>query len=501
MLRLYSRTRSPVSGPRKNRSGKSLEQVCVFLLVSATCLAAGLWMQHHLVSLAALHANEQEAWQGLEQAANGHSSELDDLLDAAIGRNEQPIVPLRSSNPLLHGTGTTVLFVDSDWKLVAAVRGDDSESGSRTREATAVDWTAEKQTVDTSDGIGPAIRGHVDWDGHRQLAVALPLRRHDGYCLLCVDESKVMRAQSLLTGAMIPISGLTLLWTILLMGIAAFLILSPSKDPASRDRSRATADNLRQTQELIRTRDVVIFGLAKLADSRDGDTGHHLERISLYCRTLALAMREDPRFAGKLKPSFVRLIGISSALHDIGKVGIEDAILRKPGHLSKEERKRMEQHTTIGEECIREIELRLGGSNFLEMAREIAAAHHERWDGSGYPRGLMGEEIPLAARVVAIADVYDALVSRRVYKLAQDHETSRESILSQAGKQFDPTLLEVWLKVEGRFHQIARRFASSTEEEQTPGFSVVELEEEPKNDLCGVSAVHANHAVTDTVEV
>jgi HD-GYP domain-containing protein (c-di-GMP phosphodiesterase class II) len=501
MLHPYSRARSPVHGAREKRLGKSREQACVFLLVSAACLAAGLWMQHHLVSLATLHANEQEAWQGLEQAANAHSRKLDDLLDAAIGQREQPSVPLHALNPLRNDTGSTVLFVDSDWTLMAAVRGDDAASGSRTGEATPVNWTPERQTVDASDGIGPAIRGRVDWDGHRHLAVALPLRHHDGYCLLCVDEAQLTHAQSLLTSAMIPISGLTLLWTSLLMGIAAYLILSPSKDPASQDRSRTTADNLRQTQELIRTRDTVVFGLAKLADSRDGDTGHHLERISLYCRTLALAMCEDPRFSGKIKPSFVRLIGISSALHDIGKVGIEDAILRKPGHLSAPERKRMEQHTTIGEECIREIELRLGGSNFLEMAREIAAAHHERWDGTGYPHGLKGEGIPLAARVVAIADVYDALVSRRVYKPAQDHESCRESILSEAGKQFDPTLLEVWLTVEDRFHQIARRFGSATGAEKTPGFSVVELEEEPKNNLCGVSAAHGNDAVTSPVEV
>jgi putative two-component system response regulator len=200
----------------------------------------------------------------------------------------------------------------------------------------------------------------------------------------------------------------------------------------------------------------VIFGLAKLSDSRDPDTGDHLERISYYSSTLAAALRQHPDFRNDITPTFIRLIGISSALHDIGKVGVEDAILRKPGPLTLEERELMTRHTRIGEECLREIERRLGTSNFLQMAREIAASHHERWDGTGYPQGLAAEDIPLSARIVAIADVYDALSSKRVYKAPLSHEECVSTIAAEAGKHFDPRLVQVFLEIESSFRNISR---------------------------------------------
>lgn len=167
-----------------------------------------------------------------------------------------------------------------------------------------------------------------------------------------------------------------------------------------------------------------------------------------------------PRYREVVTPAFIRLIGISSALHDIGKVGIEDAVLLKPGKLDTDERSRMQCHAAVGGECIRQIELRLGSSNFLQMAREIAYYHHERWDGEGYPTGLKETDIPLAARIVAVADVYDALSVRRVYKEAFPHEKCVNIIREQAGKQFDPSLVEVFLKIEAEFADIARRFSN-----------------------------------------
>ena len=501
MLGLYGRTRAPIIGPRRRDARKNATQLCVFLLVSAACLSAGLWTQQHLVSVAALRAVEQEAWQKLEGDANSQFHQLENMLDQEAADGKAAISLLRTANPLLGGLRATVLFVDSDWHLLESSPKLSTLRESQSGPAEAIGWTAEKQTVETSKGIGRAIRGRVVWDGCRQLAVALPLRNRDGYCLLCIRESDVRHARTLLTGAMIPISGLTLVWTMLLTGIAAFLLLSPSKDAIPRDRSRTSADALRQAQNLIRTRDSVIFGLAKLADSRDGETGHHLERISLYCRTMAFAMCEDPRFSGKLDPSFVRLIGISSALHDIGKVGIEDSILHKPGPLSARERTCMERHAAIGERCIREIELHLGQSNFLEMAREIAASHHEHWDGNGYPRGLIGEQIPLAARIVAIADVYDALASTRIYKPAQDHETCREYMLSHAGSQFDPTLVEIWLRIHDKFQHIAQRFTSPTEQGQASTFSVAELDEELGNDTCSTAETRKTNGATSAAGV
>ena len=183
----------------------------------------------------------------------------------------------------------------------------------------------------------------------------------------------------------------------------------------------------------------------------------------LYSTLLAKTLRRHARYRQQVTSSFVRLIGISSALHDIGKVGVQDSVLLKPGKLTAEERRVMETHAEIGGQCLRDIERRLGGSNFLQMARQIALAHHERWDGTGYPEGLAGESIPLAARIVAIADVYDALTTRRVYKDACSHERTVEIIAEGAGSHFDPDLVEVFLEIQGKFREIAERCERAAE--------------------------------------
>jgi response regulator RpfG family c-di-GMP phosphodiesterase len=209
----------------------------------------------------------------------------------------------------------------------------------------------------------------------------------------------------------------------------------------------------------------VIFGLAKLAESRDPDTGHHLERIALYSTRIAQAVRRHPKFRDVVTAQFVRTIGISSALHDIGKVGVEDAILLKPGLLTDAERHRIQVHAALGGDCIRQIERRLGNSTFLSMAREIALYHHERWDGQGYPHGLKAEDIPLAARIVSIADVYDALSVKRVYKEALPHEVCIDKIRREAGKQFDPDLVEVFLSIEPQIAEISARLKGQSREQ------------------------------------
>jgi HD-GYP domain-containing protein (c-di-GMP phosphodiesterase class II) len=255
------------------------------------------------------------------------------------------------------------------------------------------------------------------------------------------------------------IRGFSLVWVGGLQAAAAYLILSRVHGEFARARSHAQAAAWQNEHDLLKTRDAVIFGLAKLTESRDPDTGHHLERIALYSTCLAKALRRDPRYRSQITPAFVDSIGISSALHDIGKVGVADTILNKPGRLNRQERERMKDHATLGGQCIQEIELRLGSSNFLSMARQIALAHHERWDGFGYPSGLAGEEIPLAARIVAIVDVYDALSSRRVYKEAFPHQECLAIIRGEAGRQFDPHVAEVFLRIETEIEAIARRYA------------------------------------------
>jgi putative two-component system response regulator len=254
-------------------------------------------------------------------------------------------------------------------------------------------------------------------------------------------------------------------WIAVLQSVVAYLVLMQSQDQTSITRRRAENISLRQHRELLRTRDAVIFGLAKLTESHDAETGYHLERIAIYSTRLAAAIRFDPRYCGQVTAAFVKLIGISSALHDIGKVGVRDAILLKPGKLEQQEWPKMQSHVTIGDKCIRQIESRLGRSSFLTMAREIVLGHHERWDGQGYPNGLCGEEIPLAARIVAIADVYDALSSNRVYREAIPHEKCVQMIREGAGRQFDRTLVEIFLELEREFHEIA---LSCRDEDESP---------------------------------
>ncbi len=246
-------------------------------------------------------------------------------------------------------------------------------------------------------------------------------------------------------------------WIAALQAVVAYLVLTRAQDQSVREKTRAVGLSLERYSDLLRTRDAVIFGLAKLAESRDPDTGNHLERIAVYSTRLATALRRNPRYRRQLTSAFVKLIGISSALHDIGKVGIEDSILLKPGTFEEQERLVMQMHSVIGGTCVREIESQLGKSNFLQLAREIAFCHHERWDGAGYPKGLAGEEIPLAARIVAVADVYDALATRRVYKTAFPHAKCVEMISAEAGKQFDPAVVDAFLEVEAEFRTIAQR--------------------------------------------
>jgi response regulator RpfG family c-di-GMP phosphodiesterase len=260
----------------------------------------------------------------------------------------------------------------------------------------------------------------------------------------------------------LPIAGLiTGVWMIGLMGVALYMVVTRFFDIAAKRQVNNEEEILRRMQSLVRMRDAVLFGLAKLTESRDDETGHHLERVCAYSACLATALRNHPQYRRVITPEYIKLIGVNAALHDIGKVGIEDAILLKPGKLTGEERRRMQEHTVIGERCLAEIERRLGACNFLQMARDIVLCHQERWDGCGYPNGLLKTRIPLAARIVAVADVYDALASRRVYKAALPHEQCVEVIRAEAGKQFDPEIVETFLKVEKTFREINRRYRES----------------------------------------
>ncbi|MFQ5896461.1 MAG: HD-GYP domain-containing protein [Nitrospinota bacterium] len=215
-----------------------------------------------------------------------------------------------------------------------------------------------------------------------------------------------------------------------------------------------------RTQRIEQVRDVSIFSLARLAESRDKMTGRHLERIQAYSRLLAEALAQHPRYAGYIDREYLEDLERSSPLHDIGKVGIPDHILLKAGRLTPSEFKTMKMHVLIGGDTLRRAEQNVKGESFLTLGKEIAYSHHERWDGGGYLRGLKGQQIPLSGRIVALADVYDALTSKRVYKEAADHAEARELIVREAGQHLDPEVVEAFLKVEPLFEHLQTELAN-----------------------------------------
>jgi putative two-component system response regulator len=217
----------------------------------------------------------------------------------------------------------------------------------------------------------------------------------------------------------------------------------------------------------LESRDLVIFSLAKLAEARDPETGAHLERIREYCRVLGRQLCEWGRHGDLVDGAYVHLLYITSPLHDIGKVGIPDAVLLKPGKLTPEEFDVMKQHAVIGGTTLSAAAAAHPRAMYLQMARDIAITHHEKWDGSGYPNGLRGEEIPLCGRIVALADVYDALTTARVYKPAFSHEKAKGIILEGRGKHFDPEIVEAFLANEQQFIEIRRQLGSETPEDKS----------------------------------
>jgi putative two-component system response regulator len=215
----------------------------------------------------------------------------------------------------------------------------------------------------------------------------------------------------------------------------------------------------------LETRHVAVFTLAKLAESRDPETGRHLERIRSYSRTLAEQLFVSNCFADQMTLEFVEDVFFTSPLHDIGKVGIPDSVLLKPGQLSDREFEVMKHHTEIGATTLQAAAEQYPEIEYLRTARDIALTHHEQYDGGGYPQGLEGSEIPLAGAIVALADVYDALTSKRVYKGALSHDIAKGVILEEQGRKFDPQIVDAFLEVESEFTSICNALADDSENE------------------------------------
>jgi len=218
----------------------------------------------------------------------------------------------------------------------------------------------------------------------------------------------------------------------------------------------------KRTQEVSAIQDVTILAMASLAETRDSDTGNHIRRTQYYVKALAEKLRPNPRFTAFLTDQNINTLFKSAPLHDIGKVGIPDCILLKPGRFEPHEMEIMKTHTTLGRDAIQQAENALGIEvEFLTVAKEIAFCHQEKWNGSGYPGGLSGDDIPISARLMAVADVYDALVSRRVYKEGMPHEKAVQIIIDGKGSHFDPDMVDAFIEIQGEFLAIAQRYADT----------------------------------------
>ena len=241
------------------------------------------------------------------------------------------------------------------------------------------------------------------------------------------------------------------------LGVVDF-ITKPFSAPVltNRIKTHLEIDELirERTRQLQQLQNAIVFGFADIIESRDHETGGHVDRTSKYIRILINEMMSRGVYVDELKNMDIESLISSARLHDVGKIGTTDLILNKPGKLTQDEFVVMKTHTTEGEKIIDHIASRTTDADFLENARLFAGYHHERWDGTGYPSGLKGKEIPIQGRIMAIADVYDALVSQRPYKKAFSEEDTVRIIMDNAGKQFDPVIADVFFKVKDQFHAV-----------------------------------------------
>lgn len=254
---------------------------------------------------------------------------------------------------------------------------------------------------------------------------------------------------------------------ILMARVATQLSLKASADFLRSQNDFLEAEVARRTSELEAIQDVTILAMASLAETRDSETGKHLLRTQRYVKALAEKLRPHPRFSNFLTDQNIKVLFKSAPLHDIGKVGIPDRILLKPGRFEPQEMEIMKNHTLLGRDAIQLAEDWLGKPvEFLTIAKEIALCHQERWDGSGYPGAIAGDTIPASARLMAVADVYDALISRRVYKDRMTHEQATQIIVEGRGSHFDPDVVDAFVEIADEFRSIAQRYPDSDDDLQ-----------------------------------
>jgi adenylate cyclase len=217
-------------------------------------------------------------------------------------------------------------------------------------------------------------------------------------------------------------------------------------------------------KKLSNARQVTMESMAAVAETRDPETGAHIKRTQNYVKAIAEKLKADGLYTDILTPDYINLLYVSAPLHDIGKVGVPDHILLKPGKLTEEEFEIMKKHAEYGKNIIYSTAQKIEGDNFLIVAGEIASTHHEKWDGTGYPLALAGQDIPLSGRIMAVADVYDALISRRCYKEPYPHEESLRMMQEENGKIFDPDILAAFLSIDAQIQEIAAAYHDENEQ-------------------------------------
>jgi len=239
-------------------------------------------------------------------------------------------------------------------------------------------------------------------------------------------------------------------------------VASQDEFGAMAQGTNAMVGSLLQSQNNLKeTRDATIIALASLAEARDNETGAHILRTQRYVRVLAEYLSQLPEFSDQLDEDTIELLYKSAPLHDIGKVGIPDSILLKPGKLTDDEFVIMKTHAQLGADALEQAVQSVTENAFLRHAQDIASNHHEKWDGSGYPLGKKGEEIPLSARLMALADVYDALICKRVYKPAFSHDKAKSIIVEGRDSHFDPRVVDAFIVCEQSFIDVAKNFADN----------------------------------------
>lgn len=302
--------------------------------------------------------------------------------------------------------------------------------------------------------------GNVDMDGQLYRATFLLLPKLNSVLAIEQAVASIDQSAAELVKPLFQVGLVITIAVVAATSLLTMIVVSRFESTLTTLNGSLAREVEQRTQSLVKTRNAVVFGLAKLSESKDKDTAGHLERIRSYVTFLASHMaKANPQ----ITHHYVANLAVASSLHDIGKVGVPDSVLLKVGRLTPSERRAMQMHSELGGECLAAIQRQLGDDDFLQLGQEVAVAHHEQWDGSGYPHGLQGKEIPLAARIVAVADVYDALTSHRPYRPALSHAEAREWIVSHYGTQFDPEVVEAFVAREGDFARLSQTVPAASQ--------------------------------------